>query len=44
MKEYHLKTPVSAEDIKDIRIGDIVYLEGTLVNSLHAEMWLTGGS
>lgn len=31
MKEYHLKTPVSAEDIKDIRIGDIVYLEGTLV-------------
>lgn len=31
MKEYHLKTPVSAEDIEDIRIGDIVYLEGTLV-------------
>lgn len=31
MKEYHLKTPVSEEDIKDIRIGDIVYLEGTLV-------------
>lgn len=31
MKEYHLKTPVCAEDIKDIRIGDIVYLEGTLV-------------
>lgn len=31
MKEYHLKTPISAEDIKDIRIGDIVYLEGTLV-------------
>ena len=31
MKEYHLKTPLSAEDIKDIRIGDIVYLEGTLV-------------
>lgn len=31
MREYHLKTPVSAEDIKDIRIGDIVYLEGTLV-------------
>ncbi|MDH6364679.1 L(+)-tartrate dehydratase beta subunit [Enterococcus sp. PF1-24] len=31
MKEYHLKTPISAEDIKNIRIGDIVYLEGTLV-------------
>ncbi len=31
MREYQLKTPVSAEDIKDIRIGDIVYLEGTLV-------------
>lgn len=31
MKEYRLKTPVTEEDIKDIRIGDIVYLEGTLV-------------
>lgn len=31
MREFHLKTPVSADDIKDIRIGDIVYLEGTLV-------------
>jgi L(+)-tartrate dehydratase beta subunit len=31
MREFHLKTPVSAEDIADIRIGDIVYLEGILV-------------
>lgn len=31
MKEYHLKTPITEDDIKDIRIGDIVYLEGTLV-------------
>lgn len=31
MKEYRLKTPVSEEDIKDIRVGDIVYLDGTLV-------------
>lgn len=31
MREFHLKTPVSAEDIKDIRIGDIVYFEGILV-------------
>ncbi|MHC5250257.1 L(+)-tartrate dehydratase subunit beta [Enterococcus sp. LJL120] len=31
MREFHLKTPVSAEDIADIRVGDIVYLEGILV-------------
>jgi L(+)-tartrate dehydratase beta subunit len=31
MREFHLETPVSAEDIADIRIGDIVYLEGILV-------------
>lgn len=26
-----LKTPVRSEDLEDIRIGDIIYLEGTLV-------------
>ena len=26
-----LTTPVTAEDIKDLRIGDIVYLTGCLV-------------
>lgn len=26
MKTYHLTTPISDDDIKDIRIGDIVYL------------------
>ena len=31
MKTYHLTTPISADDIKDIRIGDIVYLTGTMV-------------
>lgn len=29
--KYYLTTPVSAEDIKDIRIGDIAFLSGTLV-------------
>lgn len=31
MKTYHLTTPISADDIKDIRIGDIVYLNGLMV-------------
>lgn len=30
MKTYHLTTPISDDDIKDIRIGDIVYLNGSL--------------
>ena len=34
MKTYHLTTPISADDIKDIRIGDIVYLTGTMVTCL----------
>lgn len=28
--EFHLTTPVSAEDIKNIRIGDIVYIHGSV--------------
>lgn len=28
---FHLTTPLRDEDIRDIRIGDIVYLSGTLV-------------
>lgn len=31
MKEFHLTTPISDEDIQDIRVGDIVYLTGTMV-------------
>lgn len=31
MKTWHLTTPIEDADIDDIRIGDIVYLEGTLV-------------
>lgn len=31
MREHHLKTPISDEDLADIRVGDIVYLEGILV-------------
>lgn len=31
MKTYHLKTPIKDEDIQDIRVGDIVYLDGTIV-------------
>ncbi|NMD38823.1 MAG: L(+)-tartrate dehydratase subunit beta [Christensenellaceae bacterium] len=31
MKTWKLTTPVSADDIKDIRIGDVVYLTGRVV-------------
>ncbi|HOO60844.1 MAG TPA: L(+)-tartrate dehydratase subunit beta [Bacillota bacterium] len=31
MKQYHLSTPIRPEDVKDITIGDIVYLDGLLV-------------
>lgn len=31
MKEFHLTTPISEEDIKDVQIGDIVYLDGIIV-------------
>lgn len=30
MKTWHLTTPIADEDIKDIRIGDIVYLNGSM--------------
>lgn len=29
MKEYHLTSPISGEEIKKLRIGDIVYLSGS---------------
>ncbi|MCX8173718.1 MAG: FumA C-terminus/TtdB family hydratase beta subunit [Thermoplasmata archaeon] len=28
--EYHLKTPLSAEDVKKLKLGDIVYLSGKI--------------
>jgi len=28
--EYHLKTPLSEEDVKKLRLGDIVYLSGKI--------------
>lgn len=30
-REFHLTTPISDADLKEIRVGDIVYLDGTLV-------------
>mgnify|MGYP001074389616 CR=1 FL=1 len=26
-----LKTPISAQDLEDLKVGDVVYLDGTLV-------------
>lgn len=36
-----LITPVSAEDLKDIKVGDIVYLDGSMTPAvmLHTEDW-----
>ncbi len=31
--EFHLKTPVSKEDILKLNVGDIVYISGTIVTS-----------
>ena len=33
MREFHLTTPIKDKHIKNIRIGDIVYLSGTMVTA-----------
>ncbi len=33
MAEFHLHTPISPEDLKDIKIGDIVYISGTVITA-----------
>ncbi len=33
MPEFHLKTPISPEDLKSINIGDIVYITGTIITA-----------
>jgi len=34
--EYHLKTPLSDEDVRKLKIGDIVYLSGVIVTARDA--------
>ena len=34
-----LVTPVSAEDLKDIKIGDIVWLDGDLMTQKTCRIW-----
>jgi fumarate hydratase subunit beta len=36
MKEYYLSLPLSKEDVKDLEIGDVVYLTGYLYTSRDA--------
>jgi fumarate hydratase subunit beta len=36
MKEYHLSLPLSKEDVKDLEIGDVLYLTGYLYTSRDA--------
>jgi fumarate hydratase subunit beta len=36
MKEYHLSLPLSKEDVKDLEIGDILYLTGYMYTSRDA--------
>lgn len=31
--EYHLKTPIQEESVRKLRVGDIVYLSGTLITA-----------
>jgi fumarate hydratase subunit beta len=33
MAEYHLRTPLSEEDVRRLRVGDIVYLSGIIVTA-----------
>ena len=33
MPEFHLKTPIPPEELKKIKIGDIVYLSGTVITA-----------
>ncbi|RLG83619.1 MAG: fumarate hydratase [Thermoprotei archaeon] len=36
MPTYYLKTPISEEDIRKLRVGDIVYVSGTMVTARDA--------
>lgn len=33
MKTLHLTTPIRAEDLEDVEIGDIIYLDGALITA-----------
>ena len=33
MAEFHLKTPIPHEELKKIKIGDIVYISGTIITA-----------
>ena len=33
MAEYHLKSPLTEEDVRKLKIGDIVYISGTMVTA-----------
>ncbi len=35
-REYHLRTPLSEEDVRKLRVGDIVYLSGIVVSARDA--------
>ncbi len=36
MAEYHLKTPISEEDVRKLKVGDIVYISGIMVTARDA--------
>jgi fumarate hydratase subunit beta len=36
MTEYMLRTPLSEEDIRRLKVGDIVYLSGVIVSARDA--------
>jgi len=36
MTEYHLTTPIREEDVRKLRVGDVVYITGTIVTARDA--------
>ena len=41
MPEYHIRTPISEKEVRDLRVGDIVYISGVIVtarDSAHRRM------
>ena len=40
MKEMKLNTPLSEATVRDLRIGDVVYLDGEILTARDEQLWL----
>ena len=36
MMEYHLKTPISEEEVRKLKVGDVIYITGTVITARDA--------